>query len=1236
MTILSERGVAQVNIRKAMSLLTAVMLAVLALPLNAFADSVNVASAPMVYSTEAKNGMVRVMLSSLGTVSRLDVSLHGAYTISGNQKFTASNETVSFVFQSSSGQVTMYLDGAAYSMGREVSLRRHAGSSVSGFKIAQAKKPGNLYPGDLILTAQWASGGYRLYPVAHVYMESYLYGVLPYEMGNSSAMEALKAQAVAARTYTLNKMESRSGYIYDVVDTTNDQVYYGNSDSTANCTAAVNATKGIVLMNSGHLTNTFYTASNGGQTESALNAWGTLGYDYLTVKDDPFDKMNSASVLRKVTVYSDFDAYGQNASLQTLLNQRAMAVLSANGYNTYGAQITRINAITPHTPMYKSPSRVYTLLDFDLSVSTTVGEVRMTVTLSIFDEVEKLLGMSINTLKNELWSVSATSGGFVLQARRFGHGVGMSQRGAMQMGALGYTYDQILGFYYENCQRVQCTFTQTILSQQGSDTITSVENPADITPSGGVTATVKLVGTSDVLPIRYTPDVQGKILTTVSNGGIMTALSQDSAWTKVQLGGVIGYVPTSSVRLSGQVPQQSSHAATNITKWAEVASSGSLNLRKTASLSAPVISSMPKGAVLCVFDVSGSWAHVQYGGQKGYASTDFLRMCYEWPGNISSSASVATVQIPSGSGSVNLRKTASTTGALLTTVAHGQTVQVLTNDGSWCQVSWQGYNGYIMTSFLSFGGESTLPPETDTTPSQPELNAGEVEAVVKTVSSALNLRQSPSTSSAVVAVLPRGERVVVTSRGGEWSAVRYGGVSGYVMTQYLSFPQSSDTVTAYAFVTTASSSLNLRSGPQTGSAIVTMLPKGARVGVIAWDATGWSKVKYDQFIGYAKSEYLTLETQTKPDTPAPSGETAVINVSAGNLNLRAGADYSAPVLAAIPKGTTVNVLMRGDTWTQISWQSFKGYVATAYLKFPEAASYATVSASSGLNLRETASSAARVLAVIPAGQKVELLELHDLWYKVRYNGLTGYVMKRYLDLPGNSGTQGTQTSQTGWIVTTITGGANVRQTPSASGMFVNTLAPGTQVTITGTSGDWTYVRWNNVEGYVLSRYVTTTKPTQAQTTTKKYVNTSVSGLNLRQQPDTTSAIVANLPRGTQVTVNSVSGQWSYITCTYGTGYVLSTYLADQISDSQPQQATANNAAVYDPTLIALSGWKGMVLAQPTLNIRSWCDAAAPAVGSVPCGATVTVKRIGDTWCEISWEGMEGYCMTRYLDLKLSY
>src|SRR4051812_40643032 len=119
-------------------------------------------------------------------------------------------------------------------------------------------------------------------PINDVFMEDYLKGVVPFEMMAGWNKEALKAQAVAARTYALS-------YINRVMDDTINYQVYGGYAWNPNSTAAVDETKGEVLKSNGRLISAVFSASNGGKTESNANVWGTSPVPYLTVKTDEFD-----------------------------------------------------------------------------------------------------------------------------------------------------------------------------------------------------------------------------------------------------------------------------------------------------------------------------------------------------------------------------------------------------------------------------------------------------------------------------------------------------------------------------------------------------------------------------------------------------------------------------------------------------------------------------------------------------------------------------------------------------------------------------------------------------------------------------------------------------------------------------------------------------------------------------------------------------------------------------------
>lgn len=130
--------------------------------------------------------------------------------------------------------------------------------------------------------------------VREIDLEEYLKGVVPSEIkAGSCPMEAQKAQAIAARTYAMRKMQERSKKAYDVDDTAGDQAY-GARPRHKHSDTAVDATRGQVLQYNGKLIDAVYTHSNGGRTVSALKRWGTA-VPYLVDKPDPFDKSAKVS-----------------------------------------------------------------------------------------------------------------------------------------------------------------------------------------------------------------------------------------------------------------------------------------------------------------------------------------------------------------------------------------------------------------------------------------------------------------------------------------------------------------------------------------------------------------------------------------------------------------------------------------------------------------------------------------------------------------------------------------------------------------------------------------------------------------------------------------------------------------------------------------------------------------------------------------------------------------------------
>ncbi len=114
----------------------------------------------------------------------------------------------------------------------------------------------------------------KLTVINNVELEDYLKGVVPAEMPPSWETEALKAQAIAARSYALANLGKRASLGYDLKDTPEDQAYGGASAETATTNNAVESTDGLVLTYNMKVVPAYYTASAGGQTLNAARAWG--------------------------------------------------------------------------------------------------------------------------------------------------------------------------------------------------------------------------------------------------------------------------------------------------------------------------------------------------------------------------------------------------------------------------------------------------------------------------------------------------------------------------------------------------------------------------------------------------------------------------------------------------------------------------------------------------------------------------------------------------------------------------------------------------------------------------------------------------------------------------------------------------------------------------------------------------------------------------------------------------
>jgi stage II sporulation protein D len=266
---------------------------------------------------------------------------------------------------------------------------------------------GYVYIGD-----RWYRGRTLVVPsekgltaVNWVDLEEYLYSVIGGEMDSRWPIEALKAQAIAARTYALYERERKRNHpIYDLGDTPDRwQIYKGVSSESPTVYAAVDATAGQVLTYNNRIILSVFHACSGGHTENSEDVWGSKE-PYLRAVPD-FDKN-----IKECNWVRTFSPAEISAKMPEIGNVKQMIPESTSPFGS-------------------------------IKALKIVG-----------DKGEKVLrGEDVRTalkLRSTRFTVSNGNGNFTLTGLGFGHGLGMSQWGAYNLALQGYNHLQILNYYY--------------------------------------------------------------------------------------------------------------------------------------------------------------------------------------------------------------------------------------------------------------------------------------------------------------------------------------------------------------------------------------------------------------------------------------------------------------------------------------------------------------------------------------------------------------------------------------------------------------------------------------------------------------------------------------------------------------------------------------------------------------------------------------------------------------------
>lgn len=354
----------------------------------------------------------------------IKVTLNGDYLNNGK----VYNNGTSFILQQANGKISFNqnsYDSLQFSpLGSNSTITLESGTKV--YK----------YLGSMIF--KYDTSG--VLPVNLVKIDDYLKGVVAYEMSDSYPLEALKAQAVAARNYAIISIGRHRSSGYDLCDGQHCQVYRGYNSNYKNVIRAVDETKGIVLLYNDSPVSCYYSSSNGGYTEDTRNPW-SAALPYLIVKKDDYDSVLWPGGDRKLTT-KDIDTKLKEKGI--IANSDSFVRLDISSIQRYeNVRISKLNIIVK-----------------DANNVERVVEIKK-------EGVRTFLSFPSSYYDVKYDTVSDT---YTFSGKGYGHGIGMSQIGAKNRAIAGMNYEEILKFYYSGSY-VKSVASNTIYIKKDKDTL---------------------------------------------------------------------------------------------------------------------------------------------------------------------------------------------------------------------------------------------------------------------------------------------------------------------------------------------------------------------------------------------------------------------------------------------------------------------------------------------------------------------------------------------------------------------------------------------------------------------------------------------------------------------------------------------------------------------------------------------------------------------------------------------
>ena len=477
----------------------------------------------------------------------------------------------------------------------------------------------------------------------------------------------------------------------------------------------------------------------------------------------------------------------------------------------------------------------------------------------------------------------------------------------------------------------------------------------------------------------------------------------------------------------------------------------------------------------------------------------------------------------------------------------------------------------------------------------------------------------------------------------------------------------------------SSEDLGLRKGADSSHEIITSIPSGARVNIIDKVSDNWYKVGYKDFVGYVEAKDIRILGDNL-------NQDNVALISANQLNVRTSPNENGQVIGTLYKNNKVNVLDKSiDGWYKIDFNGRRAYVSSKYVnlisyknnevktevKKDPIEGTGKVNINTALNVRQASTTSSRIIGSLKGGEKVNIINESNGFYKIEFNNSYGYVYSKYISKDGGgekaqivkqeevkkekvdeSKKEAKSTTKAEPIVfairylnktgiVNVSSSLNVRERASISSKVIGSLSGNTKVTIVGEEGAFYKIEYKSSHGYVAKEYVkdvtensnsnqgtqTPEKPSNPESNEKTGIVNVSSSLNVRERASTSSKVIGSLSGNTKITIVGEEGAFYKIEYKGSHGYVAKEYVKDVTESNNSNQGTQTPEKPSNPESNEKTG---IVNVSSSLNVRERASTSSKVIGSLSGNTKITIVGEEGAFYKIEYKGSHGYVAKEYV------